>query len=423
VKWAIAVPESQQDGSVQAAEGPRHLHKLDVYKMVTTDPPPVAWIVDRIVERGSLSLLAGVAGNGKSLLAMAWAIAATQPAATMVAGVRVEPGRVVVVDAENGSREIHRRVRTLGLDTRTVERLGVIGADGFDLAADLGELEALLVALKPTYLILDSFRSLWHGDERDEAQVAIVLDRLRNLIRKHNVGATLIHHARRDGSSYRGSGAIAASCELVFMLDRDPEDPEPNRRRLRCEKSRPAAEPAARWLRLASEDDLANGLALIEEADPFGGAARGHTSVTEQIVSQAVTAITKHGPLSASELARQLGRLPTDGSVGRALKRAGATGVLRRLDDGHWGLAKDGNPVGNPLAEVATLPRPKEMARWQPPDAVAADHSREPASDLPHDPNCQYERHIGHDWVTDDGRPVCSICHPPAASLVAKVTA
>jgi hypothetical protein len=332
------------------------LVRLDLTAMLQTDPPPIPWVVDRIVARGALTLLAGVAGEGKSLLTMAWSLAAASAEVLTVAGVQVEPGRVVIVDAENGQREIHRRVRALAIATEAVDRLALFEASGFDLSRDLAELETVLAELRPSLLILDSFRSLWGGNEREEAEVAAVLDPLRNLIRKHNAGTILIHHARRDGTGYRGSGAIAASCELAFLLNRAEGDTDQGRRRLHCEKSRPAPEPADKWLRLASEADLASGIPLIAEAEPFAGG--GHVTKQAAVAAQAVELIEVDGPMHRADVGRRLGLEPNNGTLRRGMEAAVNDGRLIPLPGGAYDVAShDGNPAGNPANQVASLPR------------------------------------------------------------------
>jgi hypothetical protein len=331
------------------------LEILNLAEMVAQRPPPVPWVVEPIVARGALTLLAGVAGQGKSLVSMALAIAATRRGTTALAGMNVQPALVVIVDAENGRAEIHRRVHALGLDADAIDRLTIFEADGFDLAADLSEIDAV-VAKDATFLILDSWRSLWRGDERDEAEVASVLDPLRNLVRRHDTGGLLIHHARRDGTGYRGSGAIAASVELAFLLDREPDDPDSGRRRLRCEKSRLAPEPSPRWLRLATEDELAAGCPLIREADSYSKPDRERAPREASVAAEISAVLAAQGPMRRSEIARKLDRPASDGTVRRAVERAVATGSIAALPDGRWTVASQvGNADDNVDDSLANL--------------------------------------------------------------------
>lgn len=178
--------------------------------------PVVNWLIDGVVERGTLTLIAGREKEGKSLLSFAFC-ASVCSGGGMIAGIDCKAGRVLVIDAENGEKEIHRRVRALGLAREHAERLTVAETRGFDLRGDLAVLDALLVETRPDLVVLDSFRSLWTGDENDSGAVSSVLDPLRNLIRSHDAAALLIHHMRKDGG-YRGNSAIGSSVENILEL-------------------------------------------------------------------------------------------------------------------------------------------------------------------------------------------------------------
>ncbi len=337
--------------------GHRKLRLLDVARMAATEPPPVPWVVEGLVIQGCLTLLAGRAGEGKSLLAQALALAAAREHGGEVGGLAVERGRVLIVDAENGPDEIHRRVRALGVQQEDASRLTVAEADGFHLARDLDRLEALVAAVKPGLLVLDGFRSLWaEGDENDSSETSQVLGQLRDLTRRHRIGTILIHHSPRRGPTYRGSSAIAASVELLFVLERVEGDDDPQRRRLRCEKCRPASEPSPRWVRLASSDQLADGRLAIQAAEPFVQSAARHAKTTDLLIPEIVELLRRNGPLIRADIARRIGRSPTDGSVGRALQAAtAATDVV--LHDGRYRAAShDGTVAGSGDSGRASQP-------------------------------------------------------------------
>ena len=80
--------------------------------MLTGEPEPVDWLIDAVVARGTLTLLAGREKEGKSLLSLAFAARAVVGGGTL-AGIDVASASVVIVDAENGQREVHRRLRSL----------------------------------------------------------------------------------------------------------------------------------------------------------------------------------------------------------------------------------------------------------------------------------------------------------------------
>ena len=95
------------------------LHRLDVGRMVREEPPAVPWVVEGLVARGMLTILAGREGEGKSLLATALAAGVTL--GEDEAGMVCHRGRALIIDAENGFYEIHRRVHALGLSPEGLE--------------------------------------------------------------------------------------------------------------------------------------------------------------------------------------------------------------------------------------------------------------------------------------------------------------
>ena len=222
---------------------PGKLRVVDVDRMLTTDPPPVPWTVEPLLAEGCVTMLAGREGQGKSMLASAIGHGAT------VAGLACRGGRVLYVDAENGEREAHRRVRGL-----CVKRgmLTYVEANGFSLSTDVELLAKLVDEHHPAVLVLDSLRSLAPGlDENDSRPVEAALRPVSRLAQDKTIPVLLLHHAGKQGTEYRGSTAIGAAVEIGFTLSRREEDPEKRtRRRLACWKSRPAPEPEPRWITL-----------------------------------------------------------------------------------------------------------------------------------------------------------------------------
>ncbi len=325
---------------------------LDVARMAREQPPDVPWLVDGLVVRGNVTMLAGAPGEGKSLLVLA--LAAGIAAGESVAGIRCEQGRVVVLDAEQSSTETHRRVRGLGVPPGVM----IATLDGFDLARHLDHVGRICADHQPDLLVLDSFRSLWHGDENDTARVAAVLDPLRGLAREHGTAIVLLHHVAKAGSGgYRGSTAIAASVELGFTLGRAEDDPDRRRRFIRCWKCRPAPEPGKRWVRI--DDDRHLGLVFLEEAEPYQGAGGGDAagrppSVTAELRPRILSMLAER-PMRRADVSRGLGKDPTDGTVRRIFKALEADGSIERRTDDVWAAKSCQTPP--PLAASGTPPK------------------------------------------------------------------
>ena len=294
--------------------------------MVREEPPAVPWIVERLVVRGGVTVLAGKPGEGKSLLSET--LTAGVARGEVAAGMRCIKGRAMIVDGENGQQEIHRRVHALQFPDEGVSIYESIGP----LLQSLSELDWELTQHKPDLLVLDSFRSLWHGEENDSGEVAEVLDSVRTLAREHQVGVLLLHHTGKSGNGYRGSSAIGASAELGFTLARDEADPDPLRRCIECWKCRPAPEPPKRWLALSAEGDR---VLVSDAASPDSGRPG---IVRSEIVRRVLSAL-RDNPMRLSEIARVVGRKPSDQTVRRALAELEKAGSVVRQIDGSWELS------------------------------------------------------------------------------------
>ena len=212
--------------------------------------PAVEWLVEGVLARGAVTLLAGAPGAGKSLLAQSFAAAAVNGSGG-VAGITVEPARVMLIDAENGEGLIQRRFAALGLGAVAWgTRLRVLEAEGWDLVADLPQLDSALTDDACDVLILDAWVSLWSGSEASVDAVKQCLGGLRELSQRHRMGTLLIHHTvkAKGAATYRGSGAIAGTIEAVFTLTRGEAESE---RVLACNKMRLGPEPPVRTLEVS----------------------------------------------------------------------------------------------------------------------------------------------------------------------------
>ncbi len=321
------------------------LRLLDTERMIATEPPPVPWIAEPLLARGAVTMLVGREGQGKSLLALALAAAIGHGGS--IAGMQCQPGRVVVIDAENGEAEAHRRVRALRVKPGT---LAYVEAQGFDLRKDERDVKALLRHVRPDVLVLDSLRSLAPGlDENDSGPVEEVLGPLRGLSREYGCATLIVHHAGKANHDYRGSTAIGAAVELGFRLDRAGSDPQ--RRTLSCWKLRIAPEPPPRTLAI----EAGNGRIAITEAEPAPIASRA--SETDELADRFAVIVAERGALRWGELCRLAGADPESGTSRRARRTAIERGRLVRVKSGVYGPpASAGRP--HPIGEVDGRPVP-----------------------------------------------------------------
>jgi 5S rRNA maturation endonuclease (ribonuclease M5) len=186
----------------------RALDRVDINHMLDTEPEPREWVWDAYLTRGTLNMIHGAAGLGKSMIGLALAAACTQPLPTELLGHFVQPCRVAIIDAENSEDEIHRRLRMAGITNRDQldyyrTNLTILGdTDTRELFDEIAKTSRLC--------ILDSQRGLWSGDEREQAEAGRMLRDLARIAEDTGLCLLIIHHDTKGGE-YSGSSDISAA--------------------------------------------------------------------------------------------------------------------------------------------------------------------------------------------------------------------
>ncbi len=211
------------------------------------ESPP--WVVDQIVRAGSLNIIYGAPGSMKSMLLadMALCVAAGRP---WLAGKRLEDW--MKADDTPGIPTLVRPVIWLDLDNgrlTTLDRFGAL-ARGHGVAPDAPlhiltmpqpwptldnddnarALELLTVAYDAGLIVIDNLGLIAGEIEENNARMASVMGRLRNLAEKTGAAVVVIHHQRkagvlgpgvRRGESLRGHSSIEASLDSAFLVERE----------------------------------------------------------------------------------------------------------------------------------------------------------------------------------------------------------
>lgn len=314
------------------AEG--KLRRLDVARMLRTNPPPIPWLVEPLLIPGELTMLTGREGRGKSMLSQALAVALADPAAGgAVLGMPVKIGNVLIIDAENGPNEVHRRLHGTGLTDparySVYEALGLRLQDPDDLAG----LHKIVRREKPAVVILDSLVSLAPGVKENEVgPVQVLLQGVQAIARETGAAILLLHHAGKGetGSEYRGSSAIGGVVTLGVTMTAHEGDPDQARRQLRWWKCRPCAKPDPIWLRITADD----GRLRLEPTEPFEGLETG-APVRDGVAGVIVESLRDQGSaVNAARLAERIGRRRDDKTYRAALDKLVEAGHVLRDGDG-----------------------------------------------------------------------------------------
>lgn len=188
--------------------------------------PPREWLVDGLVPLGTVTLLGGDGGTGKSLLSLQLACAAALGRAWI--GHPVTPGRALFISAEDDRDELHRRIneitRAEGVAPADLGRLTIRSLAGEDaLLATLDgrtgalqpsplfyELDQRIAAERPALVVLDTLADLFPGNENDRAQARQFIGLLRGLAIRHACAVMLLAHPSLSGLN-SGSGTSGST--------------------------------------------------------------------------------------------------------------------------------------------------------------------------------------------------------------------
>jgi predicted ATP-dependent serine protease len=187
------------------------------------DPEP---LIDDVLDRGTVALLYGKWGTGKSFIALDWAASVATGRAWQ--GRATEPHRVLYVAAE-GAYGLKGRIRAWETGWKQTIHDGQLDTlprpVNLTNASDINNLIALIDWNGYGFIILDTLaRCMVGADENSAQHCGEVVDTLHRL-REHTPGgrgvALGVHHTGKDGKTFRGSSVFEAGADTVYSVSRD----------------------------------------------------------------------------------------------------------------------------------------------------------------------------------------------------------
>jgi hypothetical protein len=190
----------------------------EIPDVMTMAAPMIEWVVEGIIPRASVTLVAGEPGSYKSWLALALL-------RSVVAGEKFLERRcaalsVLYLDRENPLTVVRDRLAMLGVESLGNARIW--GGWLPDSPPAIGDVRLLEMARERRPLFLfDSLIRFHRADENSATEMAEVMQNLRALA---NAGATVValhHKPKAEGARYRGSSDIAGGVDTAFSVSRD----------------------------------------------------------------------------------------------------------------------------------------------------------------------------------------------------------
>jgi hypothetical protein len=301
---------------------------------LVSEAKPIEWVVENMIPRYGLVILAGKAGVGKSMVTLHLSHAVVNGEPLFGALPIQNRGRVLIIDNENYPGLYLQRVRALGLNP--LEGIDILNLTEFsiDRRRSVEWLEKVLAENKYALVVLDSWTNLIREtDENKAPEVGKVLSRLRKIAYEHGCCFVLIHHLRKNmpyavdpKDELRGSSTLMNEADLVITMQNFGKD---GVRVLKTTKQRYGREVALE-LRFLEND----GRLILQGKEIAAAEAEGE-------VVKAVSAIEDYLTVKQNAASRQelIENLPfSKSTVVRALSIAVGLGRITRVGRGLYSL-------------------------------------------------------------------------------------
>ncbi len=191
----------------------------------------IEWLWPGYLARGTLAILDGDPGIGKSLITLDLAARLTtgQPWPNDAAG--PSPAPALLLCDEDTDATVVNRLETLGADlSRAFLWPRQDGAELPRLPADIARLDQAVADTGAKLLVIDPIMAFLDRsvEVNSDARVRHALRPLAKLAEKHHCAVLLVRHLNKKvgpQALYRGGGSIAfvAACRLAWLAARDPK--------------------------------------------------------------------------------------------------------------------------------------------------------------------------------------------------------
>ena len=188
-------------------------HELDAC------PNERRWLIEGLWADQAVGIVGGGPKCCKSFLALDLAVAVASGAPCLRRFPVMQTGPVLLFAAEDALHVVRRRLEGIALAAHVAfETLDIHVITSPSLRLDRKEdqirLQETVEAVQPKLLVLDPFVRLHRVDENVVAEVAPILDYLRQLERRFHTAVLLVHHARKGAAHARAGQALRGSSEL-----------------------------------------------------------------------------------------------------------------------------------------------------------------------------------------------------------------
>jgi hypothetical protein len=178
------------------------------------------WLVDGIIVDGGSTMIHGLPGNGKSLIAMDLALAAAE-GRKWLGAYEIAPQPVLYVDEDgNNDRELNARLLTFGAKAENT-RLYFLLHKGFKITCE-GRRRDMIAWCQERGIRLVIFDSLTRLHDLAEGS-ADEMKQVNRAIKDYTlagISVVILHHSSKRGRAARGSGEIESGYDAIYRVEK-----------------------------------------------------------------------------------------------------------------------------------------------------------------------------------------------------------
>lgn len=196
----------------------------DLYELASYVPKQ---IIEGRIEEDTLIVIAGQSGTGKTYLIMSMAVAIATGKDWL--GRKTTKVNVGFLNYEMGKRGWARRlVKVLKGKRLTHADIYTEHNNGMDLMKPEGlvELKMLINLRQLGVIFIDALSGIHLGDENKTQDMTVVMNALLEAAQETHCAIVVLHHTKKDGNGYRGSGLILNKPDVLLELETYKQKPD-----------------------------------------------------------------------------------------------------------------------------------------------------------------------------------------------------
>jgi len=194
---------------------------------LTAKPVKIEWLLENILEQGSLNLLFGEPGAGKSLFALDWAFC-------IAAGLDWRYSKTkqtdVVIIAGEGFSGMTRRLKALEVKYEMTAPANLLISQCPADFLDKQNIKWLADSIEatcpnPGLVVIDTLHRNMNGDENSSQDIGKFISNIDRLLKPLGAAVLIVHHSGHgDKQRSRGSSSIRAAMDGEFSATKNGSD-------------------------------------------------------------------------------------------------------------------------------------------------------------------------------------------------------